>query len=94
MHEGRTHVDKNVEKWETYVNCAKIFFKTCALQMKSRVLQWGQITDRGAPYGAEIGTEPSPLLPDPGHAGVGSRPYLYLNLQSGCPTKEQPLFDF
>ena len=30
-------------------------------------------TDRGAPYGAEIGGEPSPLLPDPDHAGVGSR---------------------
>ena len=46
--------------------------------MKFSMIQCVQINDRGAPCGAEIDGESSPLLPDPGHAGVGSRPYLYL----------------
>ena len=44
-------------------------------------------TDRGALYRAEIGGEPSPLLPDPDHAGVGSRTiWISINHNRGYPT--------
>ena len=50
-------------------------------------------TDRGAPYGAEIGGEPSPSLPDPDHAGVGSRHTGILkNRYCGCPTWDSRFF--
>ena len=47
-------------------------FSLCGFTKEKSDATMSATTDRGAPRGAEIGGEPSPLLPDPGPAGVGS----------------------